>query len=67
MVSLGKWEDFLNILKLDTSIYEDFMLSVTLMSDDPLVVQFKGVCMQMFSLTEEQINEMLKQCKSDIG
>lgn len=66
MVALGKWEDFLAVLKSSPSAFEDFNLAVSLMSNDPLVLQFKGVCMQMFGFTEEQIDMMLKSCKSDI-
>jgi len=65
MTSIGKWGDFLQALRADTSAFEDFNLAVTLMSDDPIVIQFKGVCQQLFGLSQEQIDGMLKSCKAE--
>lgn len=66
MMALGKWDAFLEVLKSDQNAYEDFNLAITLMSNDPTVLQFKGICVQMFGFTIEQVDEMLKQCKSDL-
>jgi hypothetical protein len=66
MGSLGKWQDFLAILKSNPDAYEDFNLAITLMSDDPLVIQFKTACIQLLGVTEEQLNDILKSCVSDI-
>jgi len=66
MVALGKWDEFLTALKTDADAFEDFNLAITLMSNDPLVLQFKVVCKQLFGFTEAEIDTMLKQCKSDL-
>jgi hypothetical protein len=67
MVQLGKWDAFLQVLSSNPSALEDFNLAVTLTSDDPLVQQMTGVCVQMFGFTLEQVQSMLKECKSDIS
>lgn len=67
MQAVGQWESFKAVLQQDLDAWEDFNFAVVLMSDDPKVLQFKQVCVQLFGFTEEQVDAMLKSCKSDIG
>jgi len=66
MVQLGKWDAFLQVLGSNPSALEDFTLAVTLTSDDPLVQQMAGVCVQMFGFTMEQVHGILEGCRNDI-
>jgi hypothetical protein len=66
LLEIGKWEDLKVVISQDASIKEDFDLAVTLMSDDPLLLAMIQVCIQQFGLSSEQIQGLLKECKSDL-
>lgn len=67
LINIGKWEEFKTILAQNPTIQEEFNLSVTLKSNDPLVITMIQICIQYFNLSESQIDAILKSCKSDLS
>jgi hypothetical protein len=66
MQAVNRWADFKAILAGDPDANEDFELAVVLMSNDKNVIRFRSVCSQAFGFTEQEIDDMLIRCKSDI-
>ena len=66
IVAMNQFSVFNSILDSDPVLHEYWLISVTLKSDDPLVVAMIPAFSQAFSLSESQIMDMLRGCESDL-